>query len=298
METSKDTKDFFTEESLNNNNMTLQDLIFDVSLYQWIKISEDEELFQSIKRSGAVVEGYNPYREVESTFVIIKGLGNTHVDNPYDRGRKRVPETRFDSYADTLVKEPSNSFLVLKCKRYEDLFYIFFQVDVENDRFRKVGQNPSVADFHLAKVKKYTKYLGQDRRKEFTKAIGLYANGIGIGSFVYLRRVFESLIFDAGNKLIREGVLSQDDFYPKHMDEKIEAAKSELPDFLVANKSIYGILSKGVHELSEEECLSYFDVVKKGIEMILDEIIEKEQKEKSKNALSSSIATVVGKIKK
>lgn len=278
--------------------MDLQKLIFDVSLYQGLKISENKDLFDSIKHSGAEVDGYNPYMDAESTFTIIKGLGNFHENGLYGLNERRIPEINFNSYSDRLVIEPSNSFLVLKCKRYEDLLYVFFQVDEENDVFRKVGQNPSVADFHLAKVKKYTKYLGKERRREFTKAIGLYANGVGIGSFVYLRRIFEALIFEAGEKLIAQGVITNDDFYPKHMDEKIEAAKSELPDFLVENKSIYGILSKGVHELSEDECMTYFDVVKKGIELILDEKIEKEEKEKSRNALSASIASIAGKIKK
>ena len=278
--------------------MDLQELIFDVSLYQEIQISENRELFNSIKQRGAEVEGYNPFKDVESTFSIIKGLGNIHENGPYGFGEIRVPETRFFSYLDALVNEPTNSILVLKCKRYEDLLYIFFQVDEEKDIFRKVGQYPSVADFHLGKVKKYTRYLGKNRQREFTKAIGLYANGIGIGSFVYLRRVFEALIFEAGEKLIAKGVLAKEDFYPKHMDEKIESAKSELPGFLVENKSIYGILSRGVHELSEDECLTYFDVVKKGIELILDEKREKEEREKSRNALSASIAAIAGKIKK
>ena len=277
--------------------MNLQELIFDVSLYQDIKISDNKELYDAIKRYGAEVEGYNPYKDVESTFTIIKGLGNIHENGPYGLGERRVPEKSFNAYSDILVKEPSNSFVVLKCKRYEDLLYIFFQIDEDNDVIRKVGQNPSVADFHLAKVKKYTKHLGKDRRREFTKAIGLYANGIGIGSFVYLRRIFESLIIEAGENLIVNGVITKEDFYPKHMDEKIEVAKTELPDFLVENRSIYGILSKGVHELAEDECLAYFEVVKKGIELILDEKIEKEEKEKSRKALSASIASIAGKIK-
>ncbi len=278
--------------------MNLHELIFDVSLYQKIKISENRELFDSILESGADVEGYNPIRKVESTFTIIKGLGNIHVRGSFGFRELCVPETDFSSYSEDLVKEPTNSILVLKCKRYEDLFYIYFQVEEGNDMFRKVGQNPSVADFHLGKIKNYTKYLGKDRRREYTKAIGLYANGIGIGSFVYLRRVFESLIFEAGDKLINNGVLTQEDFYPKHMDEKIEAAKSELPDFLVENRSFYGILSKGVHELSEDECLAYFDVVKNGLEMILDEKIEKDEREKSRRSLAASLASIAGKIKK
>lgn len=277
--------------------MNLQELIFDVSLYQKIKISENKELFDSIKQKGAEIDGYNPYKNVDSTFSIIKGLGSIN-DSGLLSNNRHFPEICFDSYSSDLVKEPSNSFLVLRCKRYGDLFYIFFHVDEEKDFFRKIGQNPSVADFHLAKVKKYTKYLCDDRRREFTKAIGLYANGIGIGSFIYLRRIFESLIFEAGSKLIDKGILSNYDFKSMHMDKKIEVAKSELPDFLVENKNIYGILSKGVHELTEKECLDYFDVVKQGIELILEEKIEKEENDRCRKELSASIANIAGKIKK
>lgn len=125
----------------------------------------------------------------------------------------------------------------------------------------------------------------------------MHANGIGVGSFVYLRRIFEALIFEAGEKLITQGAITKEDFYTKRMDEKIEVAKSELPDFLVKNKSIYGILSKGVHELLEEECLKYFEVIKNGIELILDDKIEKEEKENRRKTLSASIASIAGEIK-
>ena len=44
-------------------------------------------------------------------------------------------------------------------------------------------------------------------------------------------------------------------------------------------------MSKGIHDLSEEECLQYFETVKIGIEQILDEkIIKKEKAEKAAKA--------------
>ena len=45
------------------------------------------------------------------------------------------------------------------------------------------------------------------------------------------------------------------------------------------NKSFYKILSTGIHELTEAECLEAFQTVKLGIELILDERIEEEQKQ-------------------
>lgn len=55
------------------------------------------------------------------------------------------------------------------------------------------------------------------------------------------------------------------------------ASEPELPDFLVKNRDLYGILSKGIHELSEDECLSYFDPVKAALELILDQALEKKR---------------------
>jgi len=56
--------------------------------------------------------------------------------------------------------------------------------------------------------------------------------------------------------------------------------KAELPEFLVENRKLYGILSKGIHSLTEEECLEYFDVVKAGIELILDEKVDHLKKQR------------------
>ena len=47
-----------------------------------------------------------------------------------------------------------------------------------------------------------------------------------------------------------------------------------MPDFLADHPKLYSILSKGIHELSEDECLKHFPVVKVGIELILDDKLE------------------------
>ena len=43
-------------------------------------------------------------------------------------------------------------------------------------------------------IKKYAKVLCKDKYREFSKSIGLVDHGVGIVSFVYLRRIFEDLI--------------------------------------------------------------------------------------------------------
>lgn len=151
--------------------------------------------------------------------------------------------------------------------------------------FTKVGQFPSVADFQIPQVQNYRKILNEEQYTEFARGIGLAAHGVGIGSFVYLRRVFENLIEEA-HVLTQKSVGFDNEAYKKaRVDEKIELLKEHLPEFLVENKVLYSILSKGIHELTEDECLQYFETVKIGIEQILDEkIVQKEKTDKATKA--------------
>jgi len=41
---------------------------------------------------------------------------------------------------------------------------------------------------------------------------------------------------------------------------------------------LYAILSKGIHSSDEDECVKYFDAVRLGIELILDEKLEQQKK--------------------
>lgn len=68
--------------------------------------------------------------------------------------------------------------------------------------------------------------------------------------------------------------------------------KNSIPEFPVNNKTLYSILSKGIHELSEEECLDIFPVLKTAIEYILDEIKAKKELEEKKRILSEQIGKI------
>ena len=138
-----------------------------------------------------------------------------------------------------------------------------------------------IADFHIHEIKQYDKIISKEKLKEFTRAIGLAANGVGIGSFVYLRRIFESLILSTYTEHKDSIEIPETKFISLRMEEKIQTLKNYLPKFLIDNKSLYSILSLGIHELNEQDCLIYFETVKVGIEIILDEKLE-EAKRKEK----------------
>lgn len=184
-----------------------------------------------------------------------------------------------------------------RCTRDNSHAYHIYYFKINNS-ITKVGQFPSVADFQIPQAENYRKILNEEMYKELTRGIGLSAHGVGIGSFVYLRRIFEKLIEEA--HVIAQSELQKkfddDGYFKARMDEKIKMIQEYLPEFLVENRNLYSILSKGIHELSEEECLQYFETVKIGIEQILDEkIIQKEKIDKAAKA-REAIQKIHGKI--
>lgn len=166
---------------------------------------------------------------------------------------------------------------------------------VEGDVFKKVGQYPSVADLSFPQLDTYKKVMSTDDRREFGRALGLYASGIGAGSYVYLRRIFERLLMKA--KENAGTAIDEQSFNQAHVDEKITMLKDFLPNMLTNNPTIYGILSKGIHALSEEECLAYFPVLKECIYMILSEWEDIRKKREQEAALTSSLSKISSNIK-
>jgi len=112
-----------------------------------------------------------------------------------------------------------------------------------------------------------------------------------------LRRIFESLIHKAREEAAKEQDWDDQAFEKERMDEKILKLNNHLPQFLVENRSLYGIMSVGVHTLSESECLEAFPVVRVGIELILDEHLERYTREKKIAAATKGISALGATLK-
>ena len=110
-----------------------------------------------------------------------------------------------------------------------------------------------------------------------------------MGSFVYLRRIFESLIEEAHQSAITDDEWDEDEYQKSRVTERIKLLKGLVPDFLVEHTKLYSIMSKGIHELSENDCLKYFPVIKVGIELILDEKLDAIRKGEKLKAASKAI---------
>lgn len=253
--------------------MTTQEFVFDLPLYTKVKLSEGS-IFSDLTSYTIHIDGYNPLRCVDSTFRL---------------------EQRIDTKYLPLQGTRAVCFV---CQRYGDSFYVMVHFDKQEDYIEKVGQYPSMADIHIAQVKQYKKVLGESYIKDFTKAIGLAANGIGTGSFVYLRRVFEHLVEEIATEAIKRGEIDKTKFETSKMENKLQLLSNHLPDVIMDNKPLYGVLSAGIHSLSEEECLMYFSVVRAVIEFILDDMEHVRQMEEKKKNTMNKLGKIAGDIKK
>lgn len=67
-----------------------------------------------------------------------------------------------------------------------------------------------------------------------------------------------------------------------------------LPDIMQEQgfNNIYTKISDGIHNLTEDECLSIFPVLKEGIEEILIERLEKQNKEKRRKEISNKLSNL------
>jgi hypothetical protein len=181
------------------------------------------------------------------------------------------------------------------CQR-DDKHTYFYVIEVDRQVIRKIGQSPSMADIAFPQIEKYKSVLDESFLRELKSAIGLFTHGVGIGSFVYLRRVFEKLISDE-----RDAARSAGEALPGFenlpLEQKIETLKDRLPTALLQYKAVYVVLSVGIHMLDEKTCLSYFPVVQGIIMLILEDHLETRNKKLAQEKLAKAFNAINAKVK-
>lgn len=183
-----------------------------------------------------------------------------------------------------------------KCSR-KDSHILTFIVQVKNCKISKVGQSSSFADLQAANIKEYEKILGPTYYKEFKTAIGLFSHGIGVGAFVYLRRIIEQFVIQPAYEEVRNHSDWNDSVYQNSkVKEKISLLRVALPGFLVSNPVLYSVISKGIHELTDNECKEYFPVLKACLEEVLSDLHAKRQKEIKRAEMQKALSNIASKI--
>ncbi|AIM37562.1 hypothetical protein KO02_13340 [Sphingobacterium sp. ML3W] len=277
------------------NNILYSDGLFLKYQYADFKHEELDILFNSHSVAKKTIDIFCPICKKESVFSPICETGNyvfeqTYKnsqlgnDNPFGLNNFKESKKHWLSNLNIIVRE-------FECSREKSNSQHNFVVAFKfyDSHFVKIAQYPSVADLtnrHLSKYKK----LDNDIFLELSKGQGLFSHSVGIGSFVYLRRIIENHIVKPElKKLISQEKITEEDLSKKDFKEKLNLLRGEISDFLVENKKIYSVLSKGIHELSEYECLIMYPIIEKCIEIILDEQIELKEKLKKKEQVAKQL---------
>lgn len=202
----------------------------------------------------------------------------SHADVRFDSYCPACGDQTTYAYLESLTPSATNGWPIInyvacismRCAR-NDKHRIEFLLSFDNHVIRKIGQYPSAFDVGHPSLREYKDVLSPSLMKDFKYALGGISAGIGAGSLIYLRRIFESLVSEARDEVAQEPGWNQEAYSKARMAEKIAMLKDRLPPYLVDNRTIYGLMSAGVHNLSEEQCLMMFPVIQAGIELILDE---------------------------
>lgn len=150
----------------------------------------------------------------------------------------------------------------------------------DKNNLQKIGQYPSHHDM-AGNLKLYEKELGNNL---LSKAEGLFSHGLGIGAFVYLRRVLEQLIVEAYKE--QNGKEPDKDFNARPFSQRVKELEHLFEDFSASVKgTLYSLLSEGVHSLDEDTCKKQYPLLKEVIIQILDERKEKKSKEQRRARL-------------
>ncbi len=305
-----------TEEKTEKNVFpSSQDFFLKIPLYNWHKFNSIYEIL-ILEFFDKTIDSYcvecdkaeTVFTRVTTKFSAIAAGRQTWESDPsleyVLNNAQRLLIYRWNHEPDQISVEnyasSNREFRITFCCTRNNRHYQHFWFQVVNQRVAKVGQYPSLADLKLPEYQKYRSLI-PDKYYELISAVIQMTHGYGVGSFVYLRRVFEHLI-----ELARDRAIEQEKWNKKQIKEFFELNRIEdrilklsnyLPDYLVRNRKVYSILSIGIHELSEQECKDVFDAVLNGTITILEaEKTRQEQEAREKAtevALQKSLEAVI-----
>ncbi|WP_121490778.1 hypothetical protein [Cupriavidus plantarum] len=133
----------------------------------------------------------------------------------------------------------------------------------------------------------------EDDLDNYRKAAACIAHSYGAGAFVYFRRIVESHVVQLLDLVQAEATATGADSdalaaigalrKESPMSDKIEIANRALPPHLKPDGlnplgRIYGVLSDGVHTLSDAECLAKANILANCMTFLLGELSERKRK--------------------
>ena len=250
----------------------------------YAKVSEvDANIFEQFTSSNgfSTLDLHCPKCNENKTFVYvdwdyIKGLGG------YVKGSNYYQNTRSIFY---------------KCPTCGQCVLFIFHFD--GNSIIKLAQYPSLYDVSRDELKKYqkNKLIDKDSFREIYKAETCASSGYYVAAYTYMRRVYETMLMSVFTDNQGAIGLSEDEFRKLHSDKKLEAIK----DYLAIDDEIYlplyGLLSAGIHAMTEEQCCEDYVVLKPILLEILAEQKAKQEQADKRKELKELFAKRKGEMK-
>lgn len=221
---------------------------------------------------------------------LLEALEKKEITGNYSGFISKIPKTEF-SYPNKFY------FKEFHCTRNNKHIFIIIFVIQDNKLF-KIGQYPSELDLTQKNFNKYKKLVDKKIVKEVRTSLILKGHNFNVASLIHLRRAYEYLIEECHQIKLKENGWNDSKYMGIRNEDKIELLKDLLPEKFIKHKSMYGILSKGVHQLEDVECKDAYDVLYPIFILIFDEIKFKKESELAEIEINKNKSTFELKIKK
>jgi len=205
-------------------------------------------------------------------------------------------ETTWDQQNDLRYLEPSRfaevRYICRNCREVTLHVWLTWSLKEHQVWFVKVGQSPK---FEINPPKELAEALG-DQAKLYTKGLTLRHHGYGLGAHSYFRRLIE----DTTNEMLElvataleetgsdEGLVKQVRAAKegKAYQDKVKFIADVLPRHLRPGdinpfSLLHDLLSEGLHNLSEEQCIEIVDGMNGALTYIYKELKAHAQEQKS-----------------
>ena len=260
----------------------LYDLLLNQGVYGKVQDVTPSEFYKFVSSDGfPTLDLYCPNCKENKTFVYdgtetVNGLGF------YRNGTASYPAIRTINYhCPSCLKR---------------LFFAFYY---NNEIVFKLAQYPSLFDVSRDELKKYQKndLIDKDSFSQLYKAETCASSGYYVAAYTYMRRVYETMLMSVFEQNQEDIGITEEDFRRLHSDKKLEAIK----DYLAIDDEIYlplyGLLSAGIHAMTEEQCCEDYTVLKPILLEILAEQKAKKEKAAKRKELKELFAKRKGEMK-
>lgn len=163
----------------------------------------------------------------------------------------------------------------------------------------KITQYPSLFDVSRDELKKYQKndLIDKVSFSQLYKAETCASSGYYVAAYTYMRRVYETMLLSVFKQYEQEIGITEDNFRKLRSDEKLKSIKNYLAIDDEIYIPLYGLLSAGIHAMTEEQCCEDYTVLKPILLEILAEQKAKKEKAAKRKELKELFAKRKGEMK-